>query len=237
VARHIFHVSATTAVVSNVGGDPASQLPLLAFSLVIASAATIGWSALDRKRLEYARLYAWLRLVLRLLLALTLFEYGMVKVVPAQFGYMTPDRLALPFGALTPKQILWAFMASSPGYTMFTGWIEVAAGALLLIPRLATLGALLAATALTNIVALNLFYDVPVKIFSFHLLLFAILVALPDIPRLADVLLLNRTALPSSPVRLFRDKRSETRFRWASFGLAALWVASIAYGIFRYFTR
>jgi uncharacterized membrane protein YphA (DoxX/SURF4 family) len=227
----LVNMGAALAAPSRGSGDTAFHWAMLLFNLALASIAATIWSVTDRKRREYRQLYGWLRLAVRMLLAFTLFGYGMVKVIPAQFGSMTPDRLATPYGQLVPMQVLWAFMASSPGYTMFTGWIEVSAGALLLVPRLATAGALLAAIALTNIFALNLFYDVPVKIYSFHLLLFAAFVALPDIPRLAAVLIFNRAALPSQPVRLFRNDRLEKAIEWAPFILAAIYLASLAHEV------
>jgi len=231
LGQHLFHAGDAIAAPSYGSGDTVYFWAMLLFNLTLASLAAIIWSITDRNRQEYRQLYAWLRLTVRLLLAFTLFGYGLVKVIPAQFGSLTPDRLATPYGQLAPMQILWAFMASSPGYTMFTGWIEVTAGALLLIPRLATAGALLAAIALTNIVALNIFYDVPVKIFSFHLLLFAAFVASPDIPRLAAVLVFNRIAPPSQPARLFRDDRLEKASTWVPVILAAIYLASLAHEV------
>jgi hypothetical protein len=70
---------------------------------------------------------------------------------------------------------------------------------LILIPRLTSLGALISAGVLINVFALNMSYDVPVKLFSFHLLLMAVFLAAPDLPRLANLLVFNRTA-PAAPV-------------------------------------
>ncbi|MGA3043966.1 MAG: hypothetical protein ABSF54_24595 [Bryobacteraceae bacterium] len=51
---------------------------------------------------------------------------------------------------------------------------------------------------LVNVFALNMSYDVPVKLFSFHLFLMAVFLAAPDLPRLANVLVFNRAA-PAAP--------------------------------------
>jgi len=47
---------------------------------------------------------------------------------------------------------------------------------------------------MANVVTLNFSYDVPVKLFSTHLFLFAVFLLLPDLGRLARVFVLNRPA-------------------------------------------
>ena len=47
-----------------------------------------------------------------------------------------------------------------------------------------------------NVFLLNMFYDVPVKLFSFNLLLMAIFLIGPDLRALSNLLLLNRRAEP-----------------------------------------
>jgi hypothetical protein len=96
-------------------------------------------------------------------------------------------------------------MAASKGYTIFGGIAELLGGVLLLIPRLTGLGALVSAGVLTNVFALNLFYDVPVKLFSFHLLLMAVFLAAPDLPRLANLLVFNRD-VPPAPVTVLSER-------------------------------
>src|SRR5262249_10241374 len=44
---------------------------------------------------------------------------------------------------------------------------------------------------------LNMTYDVPVKLFSFHLVLLSLFLILPDWPRLRNFFLLNRTVAPA----------------------------------------
>ncbi|MGZ2870953.1 hypothetical protein, partial [Pseudomonas aeruginosa] len=74
----------------------------------------------------------------------------------------------------------------------FGGALEVLAAALLWFRRTATLGALVAAAVLGNVVLLNLCYDVPVKQFALWLLLLSLVVLLPDLPRLFDLLVRGR---------------------------------------------
>jgi len=62
------------------------------------------------------------------------------------------------------------FMGASTPYNVFTGASEMLAGVLLFFPTTTLLGALLAMAVMTQVVALNFCYDVPVKLFSTHLL-------------------------------------------------------------------
>jgi UPF0716 family protein affecting phage T7 exclusion len=100
--------------------------------------------------------------------------------------------------------LLWVSIGGSPGYEIFAGCAEVAAGVLLLFPRTTMLGALLAVADMTEVWTLNMTYDVPVKLFSFHLLLLALVILAPESQRLIDFALRNRTVEPSNQLQLFQ---------------------------------
>ena len=85
-------------------------------------------------------------------------------------------------------------MGASEPYTMFVGFAEMIAGILLFPRKTSTLGALMSIGVLSNVVALNFSYDVPVKLYSMHLLAMAIFLLLPDVRRLANFFILNRPA-------------------------------------------
>jgi hypothetical protein len=168
------------------------------------------WAALDRKRSRYERAFELFRIYLRFALAAAMITYGAQKVIPAQFATPTLDRLVEPFGSSSPMGILWAFMGVSKGYNVFTGAIELASGILLTFRRTALLGALIAAGAMANVVALNYSYDVSVKIYSTQLLLEAIVLAAPAARRLLDVFLFNRAVAAVVERPLFRGRALET---------------------------
>jgi hypothetical protein len=111
--------------------------------------------------------------------------------------------------------LLWTFMGHSSAYLAFTGAAEALAGALVLFRRTALLGALLSVAVLAHVVALNFCFDVPVKIFSAHLLAMALFLVLPHLPRLIDVVLLHRTVPAAEPQPLFQG-------RWPRRACAAL---------------
>jgi uncharacterized membrane protein YphA (DoxX/SURF4 family) len=199
VGAHVLHL-ATPAVSHPTGsGDTLYAFVKVACMAAIAVAAAIAWSFLDRRRREHARLHAWLRVYLRYVLGSVMLSYGVSKVFDLQFPFPMPDRLANPLGEASPMGLLWNFMGFSPAYQTFTGLAEVLGAALLVSRRTATLGALVLAGVLANVVMMNFCYDVPVKLGSSHLLLFAGVLLAPESARLARFFVLNRPAPPAPP--------------------------------------
>ncbi len=88
--------------------------------------------------------------------------------------------------------LLWVFMGMSRLYSFFGGIGEMVGGLLLVVPRFTTLGALISGAMMTNVLLLNLAYDVPRKIYSIHLVLMCVFLLLPDLRRIVDFFLLNR---------------------------------------------
>jgi hypothetical protein len=189
--------------------------------VTIAIVATVIWSLMDRSRSDYARLDRWLRLYVRLSLAYTMMSYGGVKLIPAQFPQPPLSWLLQPYGESSPMRLLWTFMGASPSYVVITGCVELLAGILLILPRTAMLGAIVSAAAMTQVFVLNLCYDVPVKLYSFHLILLSVFLLIPHFRRIADFLA-NRMAQPAAIPPLF-ERRLLNR--------AAL-VIQVAFGIY-----
>lgn len=190
--------------------------------LGLAVAATLVWSVLDRRRTHYHTLSACLRAWLRYGLGVALIGYGMAKVIQTQFPPLGSYNLSRTLGEASPMGLLWNFMSYSAGYNLFTGLAEAVPGVLLIFRRTALVGALVAVAVMTNVVALNFFYDVPVKIFSTHLLLIALVIASPDLPRLARLLVIDNQIPPAI-------NRPRLVFGW-QFVKAALLVLAIGYG-------
>src|ERR1044071_5878849 len=170
-------------------GDRAADFAELLLIAILAGLGTIVWSALDRRRRAYPRLAAGARVMLRYYLAAVMLSYGFSKVVKWQFYDLSPGVLHQRLGDVPPMRLMWAFMGYSLPYTVFAGLAEVTGGVLLLWRRTATLGALVVAIVMTNVVLMNLCYDVPVKLFSTLLLVFAIAIGLPDARRLLGAVL------------------------------------------------
>ncbi len=195
LGRHLLHKDIT--VFTNGSGDTTYDWLLVASWGALALLAALVWSLVDRRRLQYERLFGILRVWVRYALAYQMLNYGFAKVFKLQFPAPGPSRLNEPFGAASPMGLLWAFMGASTAYTIFGGAAEVLGGALVLFRRTTTLGALVIVAVMSNVVMLNLCYDVPVKLLSSHLLLLALWLLLPDARRLADLLVLHRPTQPS----------------------------------------
>jgi len=167
--------------------------------LVVAVVATVVWSLVDRRRRNYEWLYKWFIVYMRLSLAAAMIPYGAIKIFPYQFPPPTLSKMLGTYGNSSPSDLMWTFMGASHSYSVFGGALELLAGVLLVVPRLATLGALICAAAMSNVLMLNLGYDFFVKLISIHLLLMAIVILLPDALRLFDFFVLNRTVRLAPP--------------------------------------
>ena len=192
------------ATVFNGSGDRTYDYLLVALLLLISLVAAVIWTVVDRKRPGYPTLYRWLNLYVRFALGSTMIGYGAFKVISSQFAPPTLDRLMQPYGDSSPMGLLWTFMGASEPYTMFVGFAEMISGILLFPRKTSTLGALMSIGVLSNVVALNFSYDVPVKLYSLHLLAMAIFVMLPDARRLVNFFILNRPTEYISVQPLFR---------------------------------
>ena len=202
VARAVFHREIDP--VFNGSGDRTFDYVLVACLLLTALVITVIWTILDRKRLSYPTLYRWLNVYVRFSLGAVMIGYGAYKVISSQFPPPTLDRLMQPYGDSSPMGLLWTFMGASEAYTMFVGAAEMIAGILLFPRKTSMLGALMSAGVLSNIVALNFSYDVPVKLYSSHLLAMAVFLLLPELRRLANFFILNRPADCVTVQPLFR---------------------------------
>ena len=222
-AAHLFHVTQYTR--TNTGSGDKTIDWIHAFLLLVLTAAlTAVWSALDRRRPNYVSMHTWFHLFLRFAAGTTMVGYGMVKAIPLQMPAPNLTRLLEPFGNFSPMGVLWYSIGASFPYERFAGAMELAAAVLLFIPRLWILGAMVLVADSVQIFALNMSYDVPVKLFSFHLIVMGLVLLAPELRRLADIFVLNRPAGPSPMPPLARRV-------WVRRSLVALQIAFGAYVI------
>src|SRR5262249_38975967 len=160
---------ASPLVLFSGSGDKPVDYALAVLLLIVAALIAAIWSVADRKRPNYAALQKWFRLFVRFGLGSTLVTYGTMKAVPLQMPYPTLTRLLEPYGDFSLMGVLWSQIGASPAYETFTGIVELTAGILLFVPGLTLLGALISLMTTTEVFVLNMTYDVPVKLFSFHL--------------------------------------------------------------------
>ncbi len=229
VGAHVFRLTTPLVYSGSGSGDKYFDWVLVFCSLVFALAGAAIWSVLDRKRTDYATLQKWFWLFLRFCLGGQMLVYGFVKAFPLQMHYPFLFTQVEPFANLSPMGVLWASIGASPAYETFAGCAELLGGFLLMFPRTVTLGALVCLADMTQIFALNMTYDVPVKILSFHLILLSLLILAPECRRLANFFFLDRPAEPLERGPQFATRRGR---RIAAGCMAFLWVWMIGNNIY-----
>ena len=242
VGRHLFQIH--YEIVLDGDGQRRHHVPLAPPALLIwrwpPSRRSSGRRSTGKKNRDERtdQVTAWLRFLLRFTLATALIVYGMSKVIPNQMPAPRPTMLLQRLGELPPMRLLWTYMGASAPYQMFTGMAELLGGVLLLVLRTTLFGALVAFADMTMVLMLNLCYDVPVKINSFHYWIMAVILIAPDARRLLDALVLNRTVEPATPAPLFeRGRRERTaQILFLIFGIYLIGVSAVE-GIERYRER
>lgn len=185
----------------NGSGDTTEAYLITLIFFVLAIAAAFIWTIADSwRRTDYRILKDLLRSYLRYVLAFWMLSYGLAKVglYGNQFSPISEYQFNKYWGDSSPMNVVWSFMGASQAYTVFAGMGEVIGGLLLVWRRTAVLGALVVLGVMTNVMMLNYCYDVPVKLFSTHLVCMALFILLYDVRRLANLLFLNRTVEPAT---------------------------------------
>jgi len=191
-AIHVFNHQGALVITGSGSGDKIFDWVETFCLLVVALTAAALWAWMDARRRHYAFLYNWFHLFLRFAVGSTMFSYGFAKAIPLQMSFPSLSRLVEPFGNFSPMGVLWYSVGASPGYEIFAGCAEILGGLLILIPRTATLGVLVCLLDMTQVFMLNMTYDVPVKLFSFHVILMGLFLLGPEAARLCDFFFLER---------------------------------------------
>ena len=195
-ATHVFRVGPITLQFSG-SGDKLIDWVQAGTLLLIALIATAVWSLISRRE-SHPLAYSRFRLLVRFAVGATMVRYGFSKVIPTQMPTLFLERLVEPFGNFSPAGVLWTSIGASPAYESFVGAVELMGGLLLFFPRTTLLGALICLAAAGEVFVLDMTYDVPAKLLSFHLVLMALVLVAPYAGNLVDLLLRHR---PLTPVK------------------------------------
>ncbi|PPK85930.1 hypothetical protein CLV84_2843 [Neolewinella xylanilytica] len=184
VSRHLLGTGEIIRYADSGSGD--GLYNWLYFLTLILMAAVAGGliTAIWKDRPRRSGWPRWILCFLAFALSYYLLIYGFAKLFRLQF--VRPPLMALyeTYGRSSPMHLLWTFMGYSRPYVIFTGLVEVLAGVLLLPRRTRTAGALLTLGIMVHVLMLNLSYDVPVKLFSAQLILYALVIIWQDRARL-----------------------------------------------------
>lgn len=127
------------------------------------------------------QLLPWLRLALSFILAFFLIKYGLEKWTRLQFPVPPPNILHAEVGSLDKDILFWSLMGTSKTYAFFMGLSEIIAGLLLFFRRTRFLGGYIALGIFANVFALNLGFDITVKLLSLGLLMTSFFVVTPSL--------------------------------------------------------
>mgnify|MGYP001627136235 CR=1 FL=1 len=130
-----------------------------------------------KKRFNTSELAELTRSIVSLFLTLILLKYGLDKIFQQQFPIPEPNLLYTSLGQLDKDILYWSTMGSSYSYNLFLGFTEVIAGLLLFLRKTSALGSLAAVFIFINVLAVNLSFDISVKLFSGLLLLMSFFLA------------------------------------------------------------
>lgn len=171
------------------------------------------WRSLNRNMFPFFIVY------LRYYLAFTMFTYGFAKVFYLQFPELSLFQLTQEFGDASPMGLLWKFMGYSEPYSVFTGLVEVLAGVFLLFRKTKMLGVCLVFATMIQVFMLNMTFDVPVKLYSFHLILITLILLSSHLGRLWDFFITTKQPEPYQTKPYFNKKSSN------------LWLAFVKYSL------
>jgi len=169
-------------------------------TFIFATVLGLIWTAIayfrKKERAEYNILYYWLRVVVRYRAGIGIIGFGFTKLLPTQLPYPSLGILNTNFGDLTLQKIYWLSIGIVPWYEVFTGVVEVAAGALLFFRATTFWGSILLFGALADIVYVNLAYDGGVHVYSSYFVLLSAFLLIDYIPKLYRLLILERFTVP-----------------------------------------
>jgi hypothetical protein len=235
--KHIYHTGFNPKTQQGYPGDNhygvVFYLTIFFLSLIIA----ITWSVLDKKRDNYNKLYYWFGLYLRYALAIVMFGYAIDKLIPVQM--MHPGVLAMttPYGYLNRYYVLWNFMGMSPGYMIFAGACELVASLLLFSRRTAVFGYVLMSGILANVVALNVFYNVTVKLFSSQLLLYTLFLLAPYAKNIFRFFFMGGTTAFSPKEFAFKTRKKKYWMRSVLIAVPGVLMLIIGFGTYYRYIR
>lgn len=202
LAAPVFGIEGELFVGPTGSGDTTFDYLLLVMTSALALLVAAVWTLLDRKRTDYRRAAAYVEVAVRYVLGLVMLSYGFAKLIPTQFTVPSLERLLQPLSDFSPMGLLWTFMGFSQPYTIFAGFSEVLGGTLLFFRRTRMLGAMVVVAVMSNVVMMNFSYDVPVKLYSMHLLLMALGLLALDARRLTAFFFKNESVPPAEEPKL-----------------------------------
>lgn len=191
--KTFLHLNDLHKITNTGSGDTTYDFVLILAIVILSLLISIIILFIDHKRASYRPLYLFTIVIARYYVAFTMITYGFAKLFDGQFPANGYSRLEEKVGDMSPMGIVWAFMGASRAYTFVSGLLEFTGGVLLLFRKTKTIGALFSMAVMLNVALLNYMYDVPVKIFSTHIVLLCVFILTYDWKLLYNFFIRHRT--------------------------------------------
>lgn len=180
--------------VFNGSGDTTYEFVRVFALVIISSLLSIMFFVTADKKINYDRIFGYLILYARYFVGLYMLYYGFAKIFDGQFSLPGYGKLEQKIGDSSPMGLLWTFMGASKSYSAISGYLELLGGYLILYKRTKTLGSLITLAVILNVALMNFCYDVPVKLFSTHLVAISLLIIVPDLKEIYAFFILHLPA-------------------------------------------
>lgn len=188
-------------------GSSLNGYAIWVITFIFAIAVGLLWTAIvsliKKEPKTYNILYYWLKVIVRYRAGIGIIGFGFTKLTPTQLPYPSWGILNTNFGDLTLQKIYWLSIGIVPWYEVFTGVVEVAAGALLFFRATTFWGSVLLFGALADIVYVNLAYDGGVHVYSSYFVLLSGFLLADYVPRIYKLLILERLTIPVTHYPVF----------------------------------
>jgi len=227
LCKNIFQQQKVEYIQMTGSGDTTLDYWVVLINIGLAAVVALVVLLADKKQRTFKDLHWFTVVVARYYVAMIMLSYGFAKLYDGQFPANTFGRLEEKVGDMSPMGVIWTMMGASKGYTFVSGLLETIGGLLLLFRRTKTFGALFSMTVMINVALLNFFYDVPVKIFSSHIVLFCLFIVS------GDAIALYRFFVLHQPSQLRFQKRTADK-RWKRITLICLKCLVFAFFIFSF---
>lgn len=209
-------------------GDTTFDYVLILFDVVFSFILALIILIADRKRKSYRNAYLFTIVIARYYVAYTMLVYGFIKIFHGQFGPLGFHTMEEKFGYMSPMRVLWSFMQASHAYSFFGGLMEVIGGTLLLFRKTKTFGALFSMTVMINVAVLNFTYDVPVKIFSTHIVLLCFFILSYEWSKLNNFFIAHK-------IEVLNYDKIRVRKKWIKIVLISFKVLLLAWAFYTLF--
>lgn len=147
------------------------------------------------------RLQSYLTVGVNFIMGFFLLKYGIEKLTRLQFPSPEANILYTPSGQLDKDILFWTTMGTSTVYAWFMGIVEIFCAFLLFIPKTRFIAALTSVGIFVNIFAINIGFDITVKLLAFALLSASLFLVTPNLLRLTQFLI-GKPAKPISSCRI-----------------------------------